>query len=373
MNRIIWIDNAKCFAIFLVVLGHCTFFFGENLFMLEIKKQLFSPNMHLFAFLSGLISYSKYRSINDLEDLKNHIRPLIHKIVIPNIALSSVLSICSHYTNRYEEQYSIYINFFLLLCLVSIITIHNNEKYLTKFKSIINFLLLAFAILNICGKLGNFWYLTYYFISSVVFSSVLAIGQSKAKLKFQTCIFISVVVLFLIDGFVPFGASSELTISFVLGLYASNLMLFTNMIKVKYILLLCGVLLLILPLQEKIGYISFYELRFSKMLSFQLFPIFILRQLYAICFILLTCMIFAKLSRHISMVSEYGRITMGIYTIHSFIILQTRGLYIYENNNWYVWFFVILSSVFLFMITVWIVKLLENNKLLSSLFLGYKI
>lgn len=90
-ERIIWIDNAKAFAIWCVVFSHCFHFFSSAPYeAFAIRPFVNAFNMHLFFFIAGITSISGLRKIININTLLCYFHKLIWRISAPCFVYSII-------------------------------------------------------------------------------------------------------------------------------------------------------------------------------------------------------------------------------------------------------------------------------------------
>lgn len=91
-NRLIEIDAAKGFAIFLVVLGHLaspnvTPLLVGNDFYFELKKIIYSFHMPFFMFLSGLVFFYTFKPMNSFRSFISFVLKKAYRLLLPFIMM----------------------------------------------------------------------------------------------------------------------------------------------------------------------------------------------------------------------------------------------------------------------------------------------
>ena len=326
-DRISWIDDAKMFAMFCVVFGHVSGLFSNKLVgFYPINTAIVSFNMPLFVFLSG---YTASRSINKVESfgsLWNYFKKVGLRILVPALTFSSLAWL---YTMDFEY-----------------------------FK-------------------GSTWFLNMLFRALLLFAcSHLIVGFLPMK---HSRNLVKYMLFMLLMYYASKKYTSEFSSYFLLGYIAKEHGLVERLAllpcwgkQILVVVLLCigvvggGVLWQ--------GKYDFYAYSVRDLISPGDFIFYLMRQFIADAWIFFFIVVIPIVSKHYTIFSYYGSKTLGIYLLHGFIILAVLkpNVSFTMYDGWYLWFGVLLLAIVLTMCCLWLIQLLERNKIMRMLMLGEK-
>lgn len=317
--RIVWIDNARFFAIFTVVLYHVvSMLAGENLPGYRIFKGIVAGfNMPIFFIISGYLSSNKLTySESNLIYVRKNIKSWCLHLLLPAYVFTILIM-------PFDKEAS-----------------HNPTIY--------------FWFLHSLFRLYLIILLSNHLVSSLTQNSFIR----------YTCIIVITYVCSYIIG----NMSFEFATYILLGVFAKKIELFEKLnITQIFILLLLGIMLLFWIWDH-----SLYVDKAKILLATS--PLtFIARQACGICLGLFFISIIKSFCKEQTCLTNIGTITLGIYLIHDYIIeFILKGYFHFGFNftEFYQWVFLITCSIIIFAVISRITFLIKKNKWARLILLG---
>lgn len=314
-KRLVWPDVLKCFAIFLVIIGHVVSAYDDRIYDAPINQWIYSFHMPLFMMLSGL--FFKY-SLN--KSFKSVLCGKTIQLLVPLCTWSIV---------------GLFIGEFLL-------TNINNWGYIKSY------------ILS-GGPLRGYWYLKCLFIY-VIFN----FGLIKIVRNNYLATGISIIVFMIIPNInfmrmmIPF---------FWLGYYYEKIGL--RLPTIPSLIISGGMMILCyLLFDTSCNYLSAHQ---SVKEYMQYLIIGLTSSIFWIS--LFKLVIPSEANQYLILFQDIGKQSLGIYCCHSFFNNSAFWNPIYSTLHPNTYTFIIAAATIL-IISYILTKLLAKNRLTSLLFLG---
>jgi len=304
------IDNLKCFAMYLVILGHSIQSINLNYNENILYRIIYSFHMPLFIFLSGFTTYKSKEDLNLFFIVKK-----IKSLLIPFISWALFSSFIVYKFNLIKNLYNI------------LDILYNPDKGLWFLWSLFFINIFYYVSKKITNKISFLFIIYLFFLFLIYFFKL----DNKFELKQTT---------FLIPFFI-FG--------YLTKKHEEKIRQFIN---TKYLFLIS---------------FSFYSIIYVlfKNKTFDFYSLFILKNISAIIGCLFFYSLFSGLNIKSNFLQNIGKITIGIYAVH-FYILNFLYNKIFGQD---VYLLIYLPIVILF-ISYYISRILKRIKIFSFLFLG---
>lgn len=345
-QRIEYIDFIKGLAIFLVIWGHCIQNFGirdGSFFENPVHILLCSFHMPIFMVVSGFFFY---------KSLKLSFRQLIQEkgrqLILPMFSWSIIVTLLGT-LHQIADQGITHISF--------ISKIHD----------------------ILYGTVTNFWFIRSVFVCYII----TAISKYFIRKDIWACIVSILLFLALPDNF-RLSLDKFMLPFFWLGYFLQKHLTTLNHYKIS--ILLCSFILwiIMLFLWEKKYYIyvtgcAFYEIQHFRFIAIDFYPrltILLFRYLIGIAgsltFFFTAQMIYRKL---LSSIAYIGQKTLGIYIIHIILMSQIIPLFQWTETNFFIFNFIQtpILALLLLLASLLIIKILEINKYIRTVFLGNRL
>ncbi len=324
-KRILYFDAIKTLTIFLVIWGHALVRFDSKLESgTGLYIFIYSFHMPLFMVISGFFSVSSFE-----RSLKKVVNTKIKQLIIPVIFWT------------------------ITTCLYMLLM--NYHKHVIRDEII-----------------GNNWFLKTLFVC-YIYSWI-----ANRLIPFNKIIafFLSWSILLIIpnSSFLQFN---WLYIFFWVGIFLRyNIELFNK--NRTFLFLVCCILIPLLYLiKVNNHYDNYIPLTFSSLINS--FPIHLIRFAIAFCMTILVFIITQflyenlKHSKLLTITSNFGQYTLGIYVLQSFFLDRILSDFLKINHNNFVlyqYLYTPLISLFVLIFCIVIIRLLSKNKLLDILLFG---
>lgn len=315
MNRISWLDDAKCFGIICVILGHIIGFLNEDsaLGSKIVQGIIVSFNMPLFFMLSGYTL--KKRKWKNVACTFEYCIKITMRLFLPALVWGVLL-------------------------------------YIVGFVS---------------DVLNTFWFLNILWRLLVCYAVSLCLGQllfSNSTLAFWG----GGIVFILLCLFLG-NRTSEFCWYFLVGVLINQKEVIGKIGKLYIIFFSLYIVLLFFTITH-----NFYEESFRYLISNGMLYMVILRLLCGIMACLFLLDLFKKISKKYSLFSKVGTMTLGIYIIHSIFVIflgkNVLGLSIMTGNSMFDWLLMVMSAFFVLFISIFTIRLMQKNRIIKMLFLG---
>lgn len=310
-NRIAWLDNCKFFAITLVVLGHIIGFWNKDTTIMtrQVQDIIVSFNMPLFFVLAGFTCHAS-RHIDTFGRMCRYCLKQTKRLLVPAIVSGTVL-------------YSIGLTSDILNC---------------------------------------FWFL------NILWRLILLLTISLFTVQLFTSRLWGGYLLFVVLSLLLGNRTSEFCWYLLFGIIAYRYKLLEK-IRWMHLLLMFLVYAIILQITKvhNIYVDSFWSL--FKNHSFILF----LRIFAGMLASISVLSIFYKIIAQHSTISKMGTMTLGIYIIHSIIVICGHQVFHFEmiyKSPLLTWTMILLSTCVIIIVSVILISLLRKNRISSFLILG---
>lgn len=318
-KRILYLDVAKFFAIFLVVLGHCiqmmsTDKFSDNL----LYKWIYTFHMPLFMIMSGYFASSS---------LKNNIFHVIYKkfvqLIVPAITCT-------------------------VICLIYLFFVRND-----------------FSVRD--EIIGNSWFLKTLFLNYIVFVVV-----KKIKLPDWILFLVSQIIIFLI----PHSYSLQFSYLYFF-FWIGYLLRKYDLIFQKYRLLILFFSFLIYCISYVI--MNIYNVNINILPSygtFNMLPVLALKYLMALfgsIFVISLCYYLCiSQNRLIRRIANIGQLTLGIYVIQTLFLINILPdiSFLYFCPVLMLDVFSVIMSIFVISLCVCVIRILIRSRFLCVICFG---
>ncbi len=304
-ERVFWIDNARCFAMLSMILGHVITIIAkmhDNAVGFFIEELIVAYNMPLFVVISGFCNYPSLQAISSFGILKSKIWNLWLKTLLPVMSFGILLFLASR-----------------------------DIRHLNCFDSSFWFLSMLFYLISTI-------YISYY-ISNVI--------------HYRSIVYAISILLFVGLMVIDFQWLNEFVTYFFWGAILRKLNIFDKVgsKRVAFMLLMLALVCYIMMYTSgfyKMSGNNFYNYPFTQCLTNGLIHMWIIRQLLgflfclAILFVFKTCMY-----KDGGILSKWGRYTLAFYMFSSALIF----VYLYKPINGFIsnlsLYSMLMSDVFL--------------------------
>lgn len=349
-ERIVWIDNLKSFAIFLLFWGHCCgcFNFG-NLFIV-------AWHMPLFVFASGYTSPGLRYKIQSWQDVHKYIIKISQRLAIPCI-LYLFASMAVGYAVQGRGGRFLVALLFESLSLLLFYMIYKN-----KIKGLIRTILLYFVILS-CFIFTPIWYLPFMIEVLITFAVIQCVVHKYFGGKLHTFVLLYFVAMMIIPS--PFHASAEFALIFIIAMLFSLKNEQLNSIYEKiglWGLIICLIIVMTIGCFAFVTYQSFnhqfYLSWWYSLIKDGDYTTFLLRQVTIICLVPSISLIVILLSGKYNWFSRYGSLTLGLYPLNCIYVVlfgylfNAYEIYNADNTQWWIVILYMLTVLFSSIITV---------------------
>lgn len=355
-----WLDNAKMFAMLIVVAGHVGPICGGWPFHLGGLFTAF--NMPLFVFLSGYVSLSSLNNINSFNSLVIFLDKTFWRIVLPGVSLSAI-----------DQAYiglifarKLWVIFALIS--VSLFFVKKIEQRVTKKTAflIIRIILVLFLLVSSCW-LNMYWFLTMLMKLQISIAVLLYFGK---YIKMHNEIIVSCVFLWLGSFFLYSSWDFEMSLYFVLGIILRHVGIFDSLIKldtwIMFVLFIIGIKLCYLITSDY----SFYQYGFDDLATDGRLYIYVLRILTALFLICPIIHFVFSYSHSYNWFSKMGSYTLPFYTLHCLLLDDFISPYLHMRTIPYGWIYGVVIVCLMVVFCYALIRLFEHNCLLKAIILG---
>ena len=341
-KRIVWLDDAKMFAMLCVIFYHCLKYMPADMAgCSDTIEVITSFNMHLFVVLAGFTSFRALQRIACWDDYRRYVVKIVLHLLVPTFAiglLRALLTLDPHAIGN--EQWFLK---FLFRCLLMFATscwlvaiasrrldktdsTRINQEYV-EIAKYIGFLLLMFCTSK--TKLPEFasYFLFGYLVKKYDLTGMLFRMKSNPR---QFNIMLTAISL-----------AGILTVACTFGISHS---------------------------------FDFYDYPLGRLSNDGMLSVFFARQICGFGWVLFFMPLFFLLSRRYTLFSYWGSKSLGLYIIHTFLLhIFIEQLPFRFYSGYIGWIEVFTLTMALTMMSMIIIRLLEQNKYTSFLFLGNAI
>lgn len=366
-KRIVWIDNFKSFAIFLLFWGHCCGCMMSETFNLFIVAW----HMPLFVFASGYMAVKLRGKIHSWGDVDAYIQKLALHIALPNMLFTCLAMAVGYGAGARWSR--------MLICLVGL-TFFLLLGYLFYTEKIKDGRWIKYALILVSFIFTPIWYLPFMIEVMIIFVVAQCVSYKYFHNNSWVFAFLFTAVMMVIPS--PFHATAEFVIIFLVAMlvnYRKGLIeqIYSN-IKWGGTLLICAAMGVVGWFTFK-DYVSldhqFYLSWWYSLIREGDWSTFPLRQLTILMFVPAIAAITALCSGKYNWFSRYGSLTLAMYALNCiFVVLFEKVLdpaAVYEADS-AMWWYVILDMLAVLGSTLIVVELFNKSKYLRFCFFGEK-
>lgn len=364
-GRIAWIDALKMFAMLFVIFYHCKYIQSPNLIGYNyLNLWIVSFNMPLFVFLSGLTSYKGLNALCSWKDFFNYIEKISKRIALPNVCFSCIVGFFLHSFVSYN-LFRASLNIGVFSFFFIIIVFKDKCKGVSR---LYNWIMLLPFVMNIVGVYSYFWFLAMllFVLGGTAFSIVLVRKCNINYAWVAGCV--AFLIMLLCGG--NFNNTEEMIPYFLIGCFCARKKYFEKYdfkskpsFPICVLLFFIGVLLFLFYYDH-----DFYRFHLMTLIKMGLFYEYFIRVLCGLIFVFLFCLLFMRKYTEYGVLAKLGTNTLAFYMIHAQIIRVLRYNFLFENDNWYMWFVAILIAFMIMLVSYFFILILQRWKISRTLF-----
>lgn len=365
-TRIAWIDNAKAIAMFAVVLGHTSGQFYTE--ATELNRIIVSFNMYLFVMISAFCAYKSISKIKTWSDLLNWYKKISLTIGLPSVAfgmLNRTLMSLSKINGSLNFGYKTFIfsTSILAILLIAVWWLYrkNESNCINTFAIIVLFM--NFFIPGIC----TLWFFPMLLEVSMIFAFFALLFRNSNNYIRYSSLILFLPFVFLISTSIN-SMILEFTFVYITGLLLAKYKMFEKRnlyTSILSIIVVPAVFILLIKYKVTVNFYG-YPLT-SLILAGDLYS-GILRQGVAILLCCAITMIIRTLSHRYNFISHSGRLTLGIYPIHGFILhyISLFGPFTLTA----VFTYTIIISLCIYFVSAYLYSVFDERNMIAAIFKG---